>query len=130
MTCRRAIGRSACQETRLADEAYQVGKRLTPVGAYLAQDDIIHIALEHGVDMIHPGYGFLAENAGFAPKVERAGLAFVRPTPEVIDPLSDKTKAHTIAIKIGVPVVPGTPGPVDSYTDADAFIQEYEFPDE
>ncbi|KAI0791631.1 pyruvate carboxylase [Irpex lacteus] len=111
-----------------ADEAYQVGKGLTPVGAYLAQDDIIRIALEHGVDMIHPGYGFLAENAGFARKVEQAGLAFVGPSPEVIDSLGDKTKARTIAIKIGVPVVPGTPGPVDSYTDADAFIQEYGFP--
>lgn len=111
-----------------ADEAYQVGKGLTPVGAYLAQDDIIRIALEHGVDMIHPGYGFLSENAEFARKVEMAGLAFVGPSPEVIDSLGDKTKARAIAIKIGVPVVPGTPGPVDSWTEADAFIKEYGFP--
>jgi len=111
-----------------ADEAYRVGKGLTPVAAYLAQDDIIRIALEHGVDMIHPGYGFLSENAGFARKVEQAGLAFVGPSPEVIDALGDKTKARDIAIKIGVPVVPGTPGPVDAYTDADAFIKEYGFP--
>ncbi|PCH44413.1 pyruvate carboxylase [Wolfiporia cocos MD-104 SS10] len=111
-----------------ADEAYQVGKGLTPVAAYLAQDDIIRIALEHGVDMIHPGYGFLSENAEFARKVEMAGLAFVGPSPEVIDSLGDKTKARTIAIKVGVPVVPGTPGPVDSYTEADAFIKEYGFP--
>ncbi|KAF8899647.1 pyruvate carboxylase [Gymnopilus junonius] len=80
-----------------SDEAYQVGKGLTPVGAYLAQDDIIRIALEHGVDMIHPGYGFLSENAEFARKVEQAGIAFVGPT-----------QNH----KVGVPVVPGTPGPV------------------
>lgn len=78
-----------------ADEAYQVGKGLTPVAAYLAQDDIIRIALEHGVDMIHPGYGFLAENAEFARKVEQAGIAFVGPSPEVIDGLGDKTKART-----------------------------------
>ncbi|KZT70750.1 pyruvate carboxylase [Daedalea quercina L-15889] len=111
-----------------ADEAYQVGKGLTPVAAYLAQDDIIRIAIEHGVDMIHPGYGFLSENAEFARKVEQAGLSFVGPSPEVIDQLGDKTKARTIAGKIGVPVVPGTPGPVASYTEADAFIKEYGFP--
>ncbi|OCH91007.1 pyruvate carboxylase [Obba rivulosa] len=111
-----------------ADEAYQVGKGLTPVGAYLAQDDIIRIALEHGVDMIHPGYGFLSENAEFARKVEMAGLAFVGPSPEVIDSLGDKTKARAIAIKIGVPVVPGTPGAVASWEEADAFIKEYGFP--
>jgi pyruvate carboxylase len=102
-----------------ADEAYQVGKGLTPVGAYLAQDDIIRIALEHGVDMIHPGcvaainavaiadilltrtfssYGFLSENAEFARKVEQAGLAFIGPSPEVIDSLGDKVKARTIGM--------------------------------
>ncbi|KAG8797769.1 pyruvate carboxylase [Serendipita sp. 398] len=111
-----------------ADEAYQVGKGLTPVAAYLAQDDIISIALEHGVDMIHPGYGFLSENAEFARKVEQAGLAFVGPSPEVIDALGDKTKARSIAIKIGVPVVPGTPGPVGSYEDGASFIEEHGFP--
>ncbi|KAI0726768.1 pyruvate carboxylase [Fomitopsis betulina] len=111
-----------------SDEAYQVGKGLTPVGAYLAQDDILRIAIEHGVDMIHPGYGFLAENAEFARKVEQAGLSFVGPSPEVIDKLGDKTKARTIAIQCGVPVVPGTPGPVDSYQEGDAFIKEYGFP--
>jgi pyruvate carboxylase len=79
-----------------ADEAYQVGSGLTPVAAYLAQEDIIRIALEHGVDMIHPGYGFLSENASFARKVEEAGIAFIGPTPEVIDGLGDKTKARTI----------------------------------
>ncbi|KAK7449718.1 pyruvate carboxylase [Stygiomarasmius scandens] len=111
-----------------SDEAYQVGKGLTPVAAYLAQDDIIRIALEHGVDMIHPGYGFLSENAQFARKVEQAGIAFIGPTPEVIDGLGDKTKARTIAMNCGVPVVPGTPGPVESYKDGEAFIQEYGFP--
>jgi pyruvate carboxylase len=79
-----------------ADEAYQVGKGLTPVGAYLSQEDIIRIALEHGVDMIHPGYGFLSENHEFARKVEEAGLAFIGPRPETIDALGDKTKARTL----------------------------------
>ncbi|KAG6849292.1 hypothetical protein H0H93_009722 [Arthromyces matolae] len=118
-----------------SDEAYQVGKGLTPVGAYLAQDEIIKVALEHGVDMIHPGYGFLSENAEFARKVEQAGIAFVGPSPEVIDGLGDKTKARTLvsercftAMKVGVPVVPGTPGPVGSYTDGAAFVEEYGYP--
>ncbi|GJJ11273.1 hypothetical protein Clacol_005505 [Clathrus columnatus] len=113
---------------RGADEAYQVGKGLTPVGAYLAQDDIIRIALDHGVDMIHPGYGFLSENAEFARKVENAGISFVGPPPEVIDSLGDKTKARTIAMKVGVPVVPGTPGPVASYLEGAEFVKEYGFP--
>ena len=92
-------------------------------------------------------YGFLSENAGFAKKVEQAGIAFVGPTPDVIDGLGDKTKArqlgeymlssaaktladHQLAMKVGVPVVPGTPGPVASYEDGDAFIKEYGFPGE
>ncbi|KAJ2915461.1 hypothetical protein MD484_g4955, partial [Candolleomyces efflorescens] len=111
-----------------SDEAYQVGKGLTPVGAYLAQDEIIRVALEHGVDMIHPGYGFLSENAEFARKVEQAGIAFVGPPPEVIDQLGDKTKARTLAMRVGVPVVPGTPGPVDNYQAGEEFIKEYGFP--
>lgn len=111
-----------------ADEAYQVGKGLTPVGAYLAQDLIIDIALEHEVDMIHPGYGFLSENAEFARKVEEAGIAWVGPSPEAIDALGDKTKARTIAMQCGVPCVPGTPGPIASYKDAAKFIEEYGFP--
>ena len=111
-----------------ADEAYQVGAGLTPVAAYLAQEDIIRIALEHGVDMIHPGYGFLSENAEFARKVEQAGIAFIGPTPEAIDALGDKTKARDVAVACGVPVVPGTPGAVATYEDANSFIEEYGFP--
>jgi pyruvate carboxylase len=64
----------------------------------LAQDEIIKIAKAHGVSMIHPGYGFLSENATFAKKVEDAGLIFIGPRPEVIDSLGDKTKARTIGI--------------------------------
>ncbi|KAK9894024.1 pyruvate carboxylase [Cystobasidium minutum MCA 4210] len=111
-----------------ADESYQVGKGLTPVAAYLAQDDIIRIALEHGVDMIHPGYGFLSENAEFAKKVEDAGIAFIGPQPEVIDGLGDKVKARAVAMKAQVPVVPGTDGAIESYDLADSFIKEYGFP--
>lgn len=113
-----------------ADEAYVIGKRgqYTPVGAYLAGDEIIKIALQHGVQMIHPGYGFLSENAGFARAVEKAGLIFVGPSPEVIDALGDKVSARAIAIKAGVPVVPGTEGAVDKFEDVKKFTDEYGFP--
>ncbi|EIE82226.1 hypothetical protein G6F46_002417 [Rhizopus delemar] len=113
-----------------ADESYQLGRigQYTPVGAYLAQDEVVRIAKERGVSMIHPGYGFLSENAEFARKVEAAGITFIGPSPDVIESLGDKTKARTIAMKCEVPVVPGTPGPVSEYKDALNFIKEYGFP--
>ncbi|GAA5887732.1 hypothetical protein JCM5296_004474 [Sporobolomyces johnsonii] len=111
-----------------ADEAYMVGKGLTPVAAYLAQDEIIKIAKEHGVTMIHPGYGFLSENAEFARKVEEAGILFIGPQPSVIDGLGDKIKARKLAMSINVPVVPGTPGAISSYEEGAAFVQEHGFP--
>ncbi|KAI9745432.1 MAG: pyruvate carboxylase [Claussenomyces sp. TS43310] len=113
-----------------ADEAYVIGKRgqYTPVGAYLAGDEIIKIALAHGVNMIHPGYGFLSENAEFARNVEKAGIIFIGPTPEVIDSLGDKVSARTLAIKANVPVVPGTEGAVEKYEDVKQFTDEYGFP--
>jgi pyruvate carboxylase len=113
-----------------ADEAYVIGKRgqFTPVGAYLASDEIVRIAVEHNVQLIHPGYGFLSENAEFARKVERAGLVFVGPTPDTIDALGDKVSARLLAIKCGVPVVPGTPGPVERFEEVKAFTDEFGFP--
>ena len=113
-----------------ADEAYVIGKRgqYTPVGAYLAGDEIIKIAKQHGVNLIHPGYGFLSENAGFARAVEAAGLIFVGPTPETIDSLGDKVSARTLAMKCDVPVVPGTEGPVEKFEDVKAFTDVYGFP--
>ncbi|CAG8526782.1 15237_t:CDS:10, partial [Dentiscutata heterogama] len=105
-----------------ADEAYQVGdpSKHTPVGAYLDQDEIIRIAKQKGVSMIHPGYGFLSENASFARKVEEAGIAFVGPTPDVIEKMGDKTKAREI--------VPGTRGPISTIEEAKTFIEEHGFP--
>ncbi|KAI1415895.1 pyruvate carboxylase [Hypoxylon sp. FL1857] len=113
-----------------ADEAYVIGKRgqYTPVGAYLAGDEIIKIALEHGVQMIHPGYGFLSENAEFARNVEKAGLIFVGPSPDVIDALGDKVSARKLAIAAKVPVVPGTEGAVATYEEVKKFTDEYGFP--
>ncbi|EQL00334.1 pyruvate carboxylase [Ophiocordyceps sinensis CO18] len=113
-----------------ADEAYVIGKRgqYTPVGAYLAGDEIIKIAVEHGAQLIHPGYGFLSENAGFARNVEKAGLIFVGPSPDVIDALGDKVSARKLAMAAGVPVVPGTEGAVASYEEVRAFTDKYGFP--
>ena len=113
-----------------ADEAYVIGKRgqFTPVAAYLAGDEIIKIALEHGVQMIHPGYGFLSENAEFAKKVEEAGLIFVGPSHKTINELGDKVSARTLAMKCEVPCVPGTPGPVEKFEDVKEFTDKYGFP--
>jgi pyruvate carboxylase len=113
-----------------ADEAYMIGKRgqYTPVGAYLAQDEIIKIALAHGVQMIHPGYGFLSENSEFARKVEEAGIIFVGPSWKTIEALGDKVSARNLAAKAQVPCVPGTPGAVAKYEEVKAFTDEYGFP--
>ncbi|TGZ78382.1 putative pyruvate carboxylase [Ascodesmis nigricans] len=113
-----------------ADEAYEIGKRgqYTPVQAYLQIDEIIKIAKEHDVHMIHPGYGFLSENAEFARKVEASGMVFIGPTPEVIDGLGDKVSARTAAIKNNVPVVPGTDGPVDDVKVAQEFVKKHGYP--
>ncbi|OCL03663.1 pyruvate carboxylase [Glonium stellatum] len=113
-----------------ADEAYEIGHRgqYTPVGAYLAGDEIIKIALQHQVNMIHPGYGFLSENAEFARNVEKAGLIFVGPTPETIQALGDKVSARQLAMKCNVPVVPGTPGPVERFEEVKEFTDQYGFP--
>ncbi|PLB34402.1 pyruvate carboxylase [Aspergillus candidus] len=113
-----------------ADEAYMIGHRgqYTPVGAYLAGDEIVKIALEHGVHLIHPGYGFLSENAGFARKVEESGMVFVGPSPDTIDSLGDKVSARQLAIRTEVPVVPGTPGPVERYEEVKEFTDTYGFP--
>lgn len=113
-----------------ADEAYVIGKRgqYTPVGAYLAGDEIIKIALEHDVQMIHPGYGFLSENSEFARKVEESGMIFVGPSYQTIEALGDKVSARILAQKCDVPVVPGTPGPVEKFEDVKAFTDEFGFP--
>ena len=80
-----------------ADEAYLVGAGKTPVGAYLAIDEIVELAVDKGVDAIHPGYGFLSENAEFARACIRAGITFIGPPPEVLDAMGDKTAARLIA---------------------------------
>jgi len=111
-----------------ADEAYLVGKKGDPVGAYLDQQAIIDIALSRGVDAIHPGYGFLSENAEFARRCAAAGITFIGPSPEVLDALGDKVKARNLAIDVGIPVVPGTDGPAESAEEIREFARGCGYP--
>lgn len=113
-----------------ADESYVIGKKgqFSPVQAYLQIDEIISIAKKHNVNMIHPGYGFLSENSTFARKVEEAGIAWIGPSYNTIDSVGDKVSARTLALKNDVPVVPGTPGPIDSTDEAKEFVEKYGFP--
>ena len=111
-----------------ADEAYLVGHGQRPVAAYLNIEEIIKIALHNQVDAIHPGYGFLAERAAFAKACEDAGIVFVGPSSEVLRVLGDKTAARTVAQECGIPIVPGTDGPVATLEDGLAFARQAGFP--
>jgi pyruvate carboxylase len=111
-----------------ADEAYLVGAGESPVGAYLSIDSVIEIAKAAGVEAIHPGYGFLSENAEFADACAASGIKFVGPTVANLRTFGDKTSAREQAIKCGVPVIEGTPGPVKDAADAKAFTDRVGFP--
>ncbi|KAH3854697.1 hypothetical protein DPMN_097245, partial [Dreissena polymorpha] len=111
-----------------ADESYLIGKGLPPVAAYLNIPEIITIAKEHGVDAIHPGYGFLSERHDFAQAIVDAGIKFIGPSPEVVRRMGDKVEARQAAIEAGVQVVPGTPGPVESAQQALEFCETYGMP--
>ncbi len=91
-----------------ADEAYEIGKPGEPLRAYLDVDAIVSLAKSHGVDAIHPGYGFLSENPAFAAACADAGITFVGPSPELLRQLGDKTAARAIAKAAGVPVLEGS----------------------
>ena len=102
------------QEDRLslhrfkADEAYLIGEGKGPVQAYLDVESIVDLAREKGVDAIHPGYGFLAENPALPRACESAGITFIGPSEKLLELLGDKTAARNLAIQAGIPVVPGT----------------------
>ena len=112
---------------KVADEAYALGGS-TPGDSYLLQDKLIEIAKDAGADAVHPGYGFLAENAEFAQKVIDAGLVWIGPGPEAIDALGDKAKAKHIAVKAGAPLAPGTKDPVKDVDEIVALAEEYGLP--
>ena len=111
-----------------ADEAYVVGHGKGPVGAYLDIEGIVGLARERGVDMIHPGYGFLSENAQFARACGEAGITFIGPRPELLEMMGDKTAARALAIKLGVPVLPGTEEPVTERAAALRVAKKIGFP--
>ena len=113
--------------TRMADEAYALGGS-TSQETYLDIDKIIKVAVESGADAVHPGYGFLAENAEFARAVAAAGLTWIGPPPEAIEALGDKVRARHIALEAGAPLTPGTPDPVRDAGEVLAFAREYGYP--
>jgi acetyl-CoA/propionyl-CoA carboxylase biotin carboxyl carrier protein len=118
--------RSALHVT-MADEAYSLNGE-TAAETYLSFEKILDIASRSGADAIHPGYGFLSENADFAEAVMNAGLVWIGPPPSAIRALGDKVSARHIAAKAGAPQVPGTPDPVSNAQEVEAFAREFGLP--
>lgn len=112
---------------RLADEAYALDGA-TSADTYLVIDKILSIARRSGANAIHPGYGFLAENADFARAVIGAGLIWIGPSPEAIEKLGDKVSARHVAQKVGAPLAPGTLNPVSGADEVLAFVDEHGLP--
>ncbi|MFD2628260.1 pyruvate carboxylase [Oceanobacillus kapialis] len=111
-----------------ADEAYLIGEGKKPIDAYLDIEGIINLAKDVGVDAIHPGYGFLSENIMFAQRCEEEGLQFIGPTSNHLEMFGDKVKARSQAIQAGLPVIPGSDGPVNSLSEVKAFAEEHSYP--
>jgi acetyl-CoA/propionyl-CoA carboxylase biotin carboxyl carrier protein len=113
--------------TRMADEAYALSGD-TPAQTYLDIEKIVAIAATADADAVHPGYGFLAENAAFAQAVIDAGLTWIGPPPAAIEALGDKVSAREIARRAGAPLAPGTDGPVADAAEIKAFAEQYGLP--
>ena len=111
-----------------ADEAYQIGKQGEPIRSYLDIPAIVDLCVRQNIDAVHPGYGFLSENAEFARALEEAGVTFVGPSVRALQLLGDKVAAREIAMKAGVPVLPGTSHAVRSVEEALALAQNMGYP--
>ncbi|HEX2640285.1 MAG TPA: biotin carboxylase N-terminal domain-containing protein [Pyrinomonadaceae bacterium] len=112
---------------RMADEAYHIGTAPS-AESYLRGEKIIEVAKRAGAQAIHPGYGFLSENADFVRQVQAAGITFIGPPPEAMEKMGGKISARLVAIDAGVPVVPGTTEPLKSYDDAKQVAAEMGYP--
>ncbi len=111
-----------------ADEAYLIGENKSPLGAYLDIPSIIDLAKRRGVDAIHPGYGFLSENADFARACEESGIKFIGPSSDVLAQMGDKLAAKATAIACGVPIIPGSTEPLKDADEAVSIAKSYGFP--
>ncbi|MDZ4852241.1 MAG: pyruvate carboxylase [Pirellulaceae bacterium] len=111
-----------------ADEAYQIGKPGEPIRSYLDIPGIVQLCLDNEVDAVHPGYGFLSENAEFAKALENAGITFIGPSVRALELLGDKVAARAIAKKVGVPVLEGSPQAVRSTEEALKLCRAIGFP--
>lgn len=111
-----------------ADEAYLVGEGKKPIDAYLDIEGIIGIAKKNGIDAIHPGYGFLSENIHFAKRCAEENIVFIGPKEEHLIMFGDKVKAREVAVSAGLPVIPGSDGPVGSLEEVKAFAQAHGYP--
>ncbi len=111
-----------------ADESYLIGKNKGPIEAYLNIDEIISLAKRNAVDAIHPGYGFLSENAEFAKKCEENGIIFIGPDHEMMQNLGDKVTSKKLAKSLGIPVIDGIDGVISSETELLEFAETAKFP--
>lgn len=111
-----------------ADESYLVGEGKKPIDAYLDIEGIIAIAKDCGANAIHPGYGFLAENTEFARRLEEEGIIFIGPSSKQLDMFGDKVKAREQAVKAGIPVIPGSDGPVSTVGEVAIFGESNGYP--
>jgi acetyl-CoA/propionyl-CoA carboxylase, biotin carboxylase, biotin carboxyl carrier protein len=112
---------------RMTDEAFALGGQ-SPAESYLDIEKILKAAAESGADAVHPGYGFLAENADFARDIAAAGLTWIGPPADAIEALGDKVRARDIAAEVGAPLAPGSPGPVSGAEEVLAFAREHGLP--
>jgi acetyl-CoA carboxylase biotin carboxylase subunit len=111
----------------LADEAYEIGPPVSSQ-SYLNVERLMEAIRKSGADAVHPGYGFLSENANFAEELRKNGIAFIGPTPENIRAMGDKLSAKDLMIKAGVPCVPGSPGSVKTIEDAHKIAEKIGYP--
>ena len=111
-----------------ADESYLIGQGQGPVAAYLDIEHIVSLAVEKGVDAIHPGYGFLSENANFARACEEAGIVFIGPPSHILSQMGDKLAAKAVAKRAGVRTIPGSEAPIESAEQAVELAKQFGYP--